>query len=155
MRACTNVQRIHAVCRRLTTEAARRRSVIAEKNPNVNALVFTSELPAPSSEFGGDTSRPLFGWSIAIKDNICTNSMPTTCSSEFLKGSLCPSYRLCITKYGHVGFNSPYDATVVTLLRESGADIIGKTNCDEFGMGYIVLQGILLSGCVLISFLDH
>lgn len=33
-------------------------------------------------------------------------------------------------------FTSPFDATVVQLLRESGADLVGKTNCDEFGMGY-------------------
>ncbi|CAA7269263.1 unnamed protein product [Cyclocybe aegerita] len=33
------------------------------------------------------------------------------------------------------GFTSPFDATVVSLLQDSGADVIGKTNCDEFGMG--------------------
>ena len=33
-------------------------------------------------------------------------------------------------------FRSPFDAAVVQLLRDSGATIIGKTNCDEFGMGY-------------------
>jgi len=34
-------------------------------------------------------------------------------------------------------FQSPFDATVVRLLNASGATIIGKTNCDEFGMGYL------------------
>lgn len=37
------------------------------------------------------------------------------------------------------GFTSPFDATVVKLLREAGVDIVGKTNCDEFGMGYVFL----------------
>ena len=41
--------------------------------------------------------------------------------------------------YSIADFVSPYDATVVKLLHNSGADIIGKTNCDEFGMGYITL----------------
>ena len=97
MRPWPNIQGVHAVCRRLTTESARRRRVIAEKNPTVNALVFTSEQPHLSFESGVDASRPLFGWSVAIKDNICTNSMPTTCSSEILKGTLCPLHCFCIT----------------------------------------------------------
>ena len=33
-------------------------------------------------------------------------------------------------------FHSPFDATVVTLLSDNGAEIVGKANCDEFGMGY-------------------
>lgn len=134
MRRWPRAQRIHVVCRQLSS-AARCRRVIAEKNSDVNAVVFTSQQgPSPSEV---DASGPLLGWPIAIKDNVCTNSMPTTCSSEMLKGSFRPSHHLRVTnQLGNIAFTAPYDATVVTLLRQSGADIIGKTNCDEFGMGY-------------------
>jgi aspartyl-tRNA(Asn)/glutamyl-tRNA(Gln) amidotransferase subunit A len=64
------------------------------------------------------SSGPLSGCTISVKDNICTREMPTTASSLMLK------------KYA-----SSYDATVVSLLTSAGATIVGKTNCDEFGMG--------------------
>ena len=66
----------------------------------------------------GDPVGPLAGVPIALKDNMCTRGIPTTCSSKILDG-----------------WRPPYDATVVTKLHEAGAVVIGKTNLDEFAMG--------------------
>jgi aspartyl-tRNA(Asn)/glutamyl-tRNA(Gln) amidotransferase subunit A len=66
----------------------------------------------------GGESGMLAGVPVAVKDNIATRTMPTTCGSRVLDG-----------------YVSPYEATVVRKLREAGAVIIGKTNMDEFAMG--------------------
>jgi aspartyl-tRNA(Asn)/glutamyl-tRNA(Gln) amidotransferase subunit A len=66
---------------------------------------------------GGDPG-PLAGVPVAIKDNLCTRGIPTTCSSRILEG-----------------WRPPYDATVVTRLADAGAVMVGKTNLDEFAMG--------------------
>jgi len=66
----------------------------------------------------GDDPGPLAGVPVALKDNLCTHGVPTTCSSRILEG-WCP----------------PYDATVVTRLAAAGAVAVGKTNLDEFAMG--------------------
>ncbi len=61
---------------------------------------------------------PLAGVPVAVKDNISTRGLKTTCGSRILE------------KYA-----PPYTATAVRLLEDAGAVVIGKTNCDEFGMG--------------------
>ena len=105
------------------------RKVIAEKNPAINAFVCT----APENGQPG----PLHGLGIGIKDNICTADMPTTCSSRMLMGT---EYLVqASSQLISIDFKPPFDATVVQLLRQAGADILGKTNCDEFGMGCVYI----------------
>jgi aspartyl-tRNA(Asn)/glutamyl-tRNA(Gln) amidotransferase subunit A len=67
---------------------------------------------------GGGDPGAFAGVPVALKDNLCTRGIPTTAGSHILEGWI-----------------PPYDATVVTRLRASGAVLIGKTNLDEFAMG--------------------
>lgn len=66
----------------------------------------------------GNDKGPLHGIPIALKDNMCQRGVETTCASQIL-----------------AGYRPPYDATVVTRLRDAGAVLTGKANLDEFAMG--------------------
>ena len=76
-----------------------------------NAYITSESIP-------GSEDGPLAGRTVAVKDNISTEGVPTTGGSAML-----------------AEYVPPYDATVVSRLKEAGATIPGKTNMDEFGMG--------------------
>ncbi|MGB7787186.1 Asp-tRNA(Asn)/Glu-tRNA(Gln) amidotransferase subunit GatA [Methanoregula sp.] len=86
-------------------------SIRFEPDDTFNAFLTVCKRPT-------HTGGKLAGVAVAVKDNISTRGIETTCASRILKG-----------------YVPPYDAHVVELLRKSGAAIAGKTNMDEFGMG--------------------
>jgi aspartyl-tRNA(Asn)/glutamyl-tRNA(Gln) amidotransferase subunit A len=70
------------------------------------------------TRLGDSEPGTLLGVPVAVKDNIATLELPTTCASLIL-----------------TGYVSPFEATVVTRLRAAGAVVVAKTNMDEFAMG--------------------
>lgn len=93
--------------------------------PHMQAFLTITEEQAMEHARTADAQRsantpvaPLHGIPLAIKDVLCTNGTRTTCGSRILEN-----------------FVPPYDATVVRKVREAGAVLLGKLNCDEFAMG--------------------
>ncbi len=98
---------------------------IAAREGEIHAFnVVTEEAARGAAEqvdlavAAGQDPGPLAGVPVALKDNMCTRGVPTTCSSRILEG-----------------WKPPYDATVVERLAAAGAVVVGKTNLDEFAMG--------------------
>lgn len=85
-----------------------------------NALLESFGAPKSTKT---SSHSPLCGLKYAVKANICTRIGSTTCASDILGAS------------SSIGYQSPFDATCIKLLDEAGAQMTGKTNMDEFGMG--------------------
>jgi aspartyl-tRNA(Asn)/glutamyl-tRNA(Gln) amidotransferase subunit A len=98
---------------------------IAELDGELHAFNQVTEVEARAAAAAvdakvaaGEDPGPLAGVTVALKDNLCTRGVPTTCSSRILEHWV-----------------PPYDATVVQRLAAAGAVVVGKTNLDEFAMG--------------------
>ncbi len=82
-------------------------------------LVDKSDVLAQCARLEKSQSKgKLFGVPVVVKDNICVKDQATTCSSKILKG-----------------FKPPYDATVISKLKQEGAIILARANMDEFAFG--------------------
>ncbi|MFN0119680.1 MAG: Asp-tRNA(Asn)/Glu-tRNA(Gln) amidotransferase subunit GatA [Blastocatellia bacterium] len=98
---------------------------ISQRNPRLNAFISVTADRAMQQARAMDAdiaqaiaTKPLAGIPVAVKDNMCTEGVRTSCGSRIL-GDYTP----------------PYTATAVRKLTEAGAILIGKTNLDEFAMG--------------------
>jgi aspartyl-tRNA(Asn)/glutamyl-tRNA(Gln) amidotransferase subunit A len=95
---------------------------ITRLDPKLHAFLHVDEQGSLDRAARLDRDRPadapLLGVPVALKDNICTQSMQTTAGSRLLEH-----------------YVPPYSAAVVERLERAGAIVVGKTNCDEFAMG--------------------
>lgn len=97
---------------------------IAKYDGELNSFITVTpeqalaEAAAADAQIAAGTAGPLTGIPMAHKDIFCTDGVKTSCGSKMLDN-----------------FIAPYDATVVTKLKQAGMPILGKTNMDEFAMG--------------------
>lgn len=111
------------VSSREITESVLKR--IDEKEEAIHAFItVTPEIALKHADLADKRFReskrvsPLNGMPVAIKDNMCTQGIPTTCGSKILEDYI-----------------PPYDATAAAKVLQTGAVLVGKTNMDEFAMG--------------------
>ncbi len=107
------------------TQAYARGDAVNVGREGLNAVLWEDRPAALSAaaaidrqQAAGEALGELAGVPVVLKDNIAAIGLPTTCGSRILEG-----------------YHSPYEATAVARLRQAGAVIMGKTNCDEFAMG--------------------
>ncbi|HTE19347.1 MAG TPA: Asp-tRNA(Asn)/Glu-tRNA(Gln) amidotransferase subunit GatA [Armatimonadota bacterium] len=116
------IDRGEASCRQVAQAHLDR---IEALDPSVRAFVTVTPEVALEQADRWDAERargaalpPLAGIPVALKDNLCTRDIRTTCASRILGD-----------------WKPPYDATAAALVRDAGGVLVGKTNLDEFGMG--------------------
>jgi aspartyl-tRNA(Asn)/glutamyl-tRNA(Gln) amidotransferase subunit A len=93
-------------------------AAIEKTDPQIRGYLSRDYERARAAAEKADTSLPLGGIPVAIKDVINVEGEPCTCASKILQG-----------------YTAPYDATVIRKLRAAGAIPFGRTNMDEFAMG--------------------
>lgn len=98
--------------------AQRALDAVARTQPALNAFVSWDRDVTLSAAAMAPVNGPLAGVPVAVKDNIATPVLTTSCGSRIL-----------------AGYVSPYEATAARKLREAGAVLVGKTQMDEFAMG--------------------
>ena len=116
---------IASLRRRLASKEIHSRDIVRDllqqidaREKTIHAYTHLDREAALAAADKANSSLPLGGIPIAIKDNLNVLGDPCTCASKILEG-----------------YKAPYDATAIARLRQAGAVLLGRTNMDEFAMG--------------------